>query len=123
MIKIKDLSLGTRVSVNRLHFPGIIPIGTLGTIRKDIEEGHLLIMFDNGRIVPLSNNEEQEIDWLDIAVSGEIYWKIKVKKAAEISTENGFCVYDEEFWTRQPGGVISLLIKVSGMDFPYVIEM
>jgi hypothetical protein len=40
------------------------------------------------------------------------YWEKKVKKAVKISKEFGFSEQNEEFWTRQPAGVISLLIQV-----------
>ena len=40
------------------------------------------------------------------------YWTAKVQFAAQISKTMGFPEQDEEFWTRQPCGVISLLVEL-----------
>lgn len=40
------------------------------------------------------------------------HWEEKIEKAAEISKRHGFDEQKEEFWARQPAGVISLLLMV-----------
>ena len=40
-------------------------------------------------------------------------WKNKIKQASEISRKNGYPEQNEEFWIRQPAGVISLVIELS----------
>ena len=46
------------------------------------------------------------------ALNRVVYWARKVEKAVKISKEYGYDSYDEEFWERQPAGVISLIIDV-----------
>ena len=46
-------------------------------------------------------------DWMDNKL-----WSLKVCAAELISKLYGFPEQNQEFWARQPAGVISLLIKV-----------
>ncbi len=43
----------------------------------------------------------------------ELYWKNRVAKVVQISKAYGFETYSEEFWLRQPAGVVSLIIQMN----------
>jgi len=42
----------------------------------------------------------------------EQFWEKKIKKVIKISKKYGFDEQDEEFWKRQPAGVISLVVEI-----------
>jgi len=40
------------------------------------------------------------------------YWEKKVKRVCGISKEFNYPEQDEEFWNRQPAGIISLIVEI-----------
>jgi len=49
----------------------------------------------------------------------EQFWKEKIKKVVKISKKYGFDEQNEEFWKRQPAGVISLVVAIESNSEGY----